>query len=142
MKPSKAVGRNDRAAWVTRAEAAYLARVGLEEVDRWVGSGRLAVRRVGVVVLVDLSRVNDPARSIEARPARDARARAGRADHLGPQIEREVRRDTTPSVERKESRAPSRRDRRRRRRDERRAGKRAAGDERRRAAEAGQEALT
>jgi hypothetical protein len=80
MKRSRTVGRNARAAWVTRAEAAYLARVPLEEIDRWIASGRLANRQVGSVLLVDLSGLRQPATPpAEARSVRGARARSGRA---------------------------------------------------------------
>jgi hypothetical protein len=81
MRRTRTVGRNARPAWVTRAEAAYLARVSIDEIDRWIASGRLANRQVGAVVLVDLSGLNEPAAPhAEARPVRGARARSGRAD--------------------------------------------------------------
>jgi hypothetical protein len=67
---------------VTRAEAAFLARVPLEEIDRWVTSGRLATRSVGANVFVDLSGLGEPVPirpPVEARSVRDARARSDRA---------------------------------------------------------------
>jgi hypothetical protein len=99
MKASRTVGRSIRAAWVTRAEAAFLARVPPEEIDRWVATGRLVTRQIGAHVFVDLGRLSEPApveRSIaaietpvvrvdpsaspvEARSVRGARARSGRA---------------------------------------------------------------
>jgi hypothetical protein len=84
MRRSRNVGRNARAAWVTRAEAAFLARVPLEEVDRWAESGRVATRRVGASIFVDLAHLREPAPAdvpVEARSVRGARARSDRALH-------------------------------------------------------------
>jgi hypothetical protein len=82
MKTPEAVGRSAGTAWITRAEAAFLAGVSTDDVDAWVATGRVRARTVGDVVLIDPSglreesAVNPPA---EARSVRGARARSGRA---------------------------------------------------------------
>jgi hypothetical protein len=82
MRRSRTVGRSARPAWVTRAEAAFLAGVPAEDVDGLIETGRVPARVVGGVVLVDPSGLDlkVPATSpAEARSARGARARSDRA---------------------------------------------------------------
>jgi hypothetical protein len=80
MRRSRTVRRSARAAWITRAEAGFVARVPVEEIDRRIAAGAVAHRRVGAVVLVDPSGLVEPARPpAEARSVRAARARPGRA---------------------------------------------------------------
>jgi hypothetical protein len=87
MGRSRTARGSARTAWVTRAEAAFIARVGVEEIDRWIAAGSLAHRRIGGVVLVDPTGPTDvdpggPTavhRPVEARSVRAARARPGRA---------------------------------------------------------------
>jgi hypothetical protein len=80
MRKSRTVGETARAAWVTRAEASFLAHVPVDEIDHRIAAGGLAHRRVGSIVLVDLIGLTQPVRPpVEARPVRGARARSGRA---------------------------------------------------------------
>ena len=83
MRRSRTVGRSARPAWVTRAEAAFLARVPLEEIDRWAASGRLATRRVGANVFVDLAGL-EPAPATPPAEARSVRGARGRSDRALP----------------------------------------------------------
>jgi hypothetical protein len=80
MRRSRTVRRSARTAWITRAEAAFVARVPVEEIDRRIEAGSVVHRRVGAVVLVDPSGLTEPALPpVEARSVRAARARPGRA---------------------------------------------------------------
>jgi hypothetical protein len=80
MRRSRTVGKGARAAWVTRAEASFLARLPVEQIDHRIAGGGLAHRRVGSTVLVDLVGLTEPVRPpVEARSVRGARARSGRA---------------------------------------------------------------
>jgi hypothetical protein len=82
MRKPGTVGRSARAAWVTRAEAAFVAGVPAQDVDAWIAAGRLPARTIGGVVLVDLSRLSaeaDAPAPPEARSVRGARARSDRA---------------------------------------------------------------
>jgi hypothetical protein len=82
MRRSRTVGRSARPAWVTRAEAAFLAGVPAEDVDGLIETGRVPARAVGGVVLVDPSGLDlqpPAAPPAEARSARGARARSDRA---------------------------------------------------------------
>lgn len=98
MRRSRTVGRNARAAWVTRAEAAFLARVPLEEVDRWAESGRLATRRIGATEFVDLA-VLEPGPAMPPAEARSVRGARGRSDRALP----------TPAAKRRRGARPGRR---------------------------------
>lgn len=70
MRGSRTVGSGVEPAWITRAEAAFLARVPVQEIDRRIAGGRLAHRRVGSLMLVEASGLDHSFRPpAEAREA-------------------------------------------------------------------------
>ncbi len=77
-------GTSEGPAWVTRAEAAFLAHVPVEEVDRRIAEGRLACRHVGSLVLVDPAGLRPGRTSADvAEPARPPAA----GDRIRPPAE-------------------------------------------------------